>query len=828
MKRLLLVEFAATDRPQRGVLFPYLSGWARRQGLEVSWLRYGVPAAQQFLQGEEGIGLAGSDLRRLEEEAVRHPPFAVVFSHLPARSLLEAALAGGSGTRFALTAGNMIPGQLEGSALTLIDDTIKAWSRFLEVTTSEDEPGSLFQEGSPHFGYTPANGAAETLQPLPYLIFGSVCTYRRSLGRNPAYADVDLSSCGETRGCAFCSLAQVFPRAIPFSKEEAKSQLEALRATLPPWPGRLSVHLVGDPPLTHVSYLGQLIMDIGFPPSDWQLDSRADVLTSASKDLDGILENLAGTGHRLQISLMGVENFSPAELQRMNKGTTPQLNLEAIEVLLRLERDHPETFSFREFGGLSTILYTPWTTLEDLRMNLALLRNCQIGELCGKLLISRLRLIPGLPITALARKEALTIDSYGDPLFETARLNLYNQELPWRFADGRMAAACSLLIRLPFRSELAKERLYQRVQQSRKAAEVAGLEELDVALALVDAMERWHFEHAGDDRSAPDLLRWLDLLDERLAQQGDGTTRDGIIGGETENLIAFIEEGLKPVAKLEQAGEGDMAGLLARWGPRKVLVRPKPGGGRDLFIGENPELLQRMERLCSMLGSQGGALSDEDARAEIGKLLGYPPCCAEAHSKGEPHWIQRRDVWVILKRRLAHPGEVPVELNPVRVYGSAKHVPCSLECTRTIEVERRKLALLRRRLSDAQYSLLARSMANPWLIMLDNDGQALELLPKEEPGNRFGFEPGLAIRESPELRRAFEADEIVIEPFRLLLLREGRLLWDLTMRAFVWWHRRAFQRELWSAVLSIKELAGSPHPFFSDKVYSDRKIPNKK
>jgi hypothetical protein len=55
-----------------------------------------------------------------------------------------------------------------------------------------------------------------------------------------------------------------------------------------------------------------------------------------------------------------------------------------------------------------------------------------------------------------------------------------------------------------------------------------------------------------------------------------------------------------------------------------------------------------------------------------------------------------------------------------------------------------------------------------------------------------------------DLAPSLGADEIVIEPERLFLLREGELVADLSAQAFLWFHGRAFQVPFWTTVLAIR------------------------
>ena len=73
----------------------------------------------------------------------------------------------------------------------------------------------------------------------------------------------------------------------------------------------------------------------------------------------------------LGVYACGVESFAEDDLVRFNKGTTPLDSLRAVNVLHDLASKYPGRFWFT---GLSFILFTPWTTVENLLLNVGLCR----------------------------------------------------------------------------------------------------------------------------------------------------------------------------------------------------------------------------------------------------------------------------------------------------------------------------------------------------------------------------------------------------------------------------------------------------------------------
>ena len=134
----------------------------------------------------------------------------------------------------------------------------------------------------------------------------------------------------------------------------------------------------------------------------------------------------------------------------MNKGVTSEEIDEAFALLAELGRDHPESFAFEEYGGFGFITFTPWTTLDDLEINLSHARRLGVEEK-SFFLRSRLQLQPGRPITILAEHDGLlaSTDAPGDHAFFSGCIRFADRgELPWRFANPVVGAIYAVARRL--------------------------------------------------------------------------------------------------------------------------------------------------------------------------------------------------------------------------------------------------------------------------------------------------------------------------------------------------------------------------------------------
>ena len=831
MHGVLLVEFAATDRFHRSVRFPYLFGALRRAGVPGRWLRYGVPAAVQYLRGESGVALSSGEIATLVRVAIEFDPEFVVFGSLPAQIVDSALRDALPGARIGVIGGSAVRGENLGA----FDNDLSAVV-----------PGDT--NGLPDFGYEPANEAARTMQPMPFLSIGPECTYDSPLSGNAYFRNVDLDGCDRPTGCTFC------PRppgnhGPTLDAGDVRRHVEALVSTLPTGASsgqRLSIRLVGEAALQHMEALIDAFCCARFPAADLMFDARPDRLVKSEPRFQRAANLLTGSGHRLNVALVGIESFSRVELARMNKGTTPADNLAAIVTLLRLEHDHPETFCFREHGGLSLILFTPWTVLEDLAFNLQLLRVCALDGICGKVYGSRLRLEPQLAMTALARRDGALVERYEDRAFDTAARNLYPREMPWRFLDPRVEAVCKRLVRLegdvPFPDEDAlavevRRRASEAARQGHSRIDLAidftreALEEACAAepsgfgipthvLAIAEAV----FDTAPQVAEREDTARAiLELAVPLAGSPATGTTREPAplraqgaapedwsespaeIG---DNLLPWLAElsrrGIKPVTKFEPLRSTQTAEWLAQQEfPVVRLRRRLRTPAYEVFLGTDEQIVERAAALTHTIELAPSEPEEAAATAEVGRLLGYPGCCADAFACRPP---SARDhyAWAHLERRMTEPGAVEPELNPFMRTLATMYVPCSLRCSATPELVRRELEVTAQVRGTAEARGLREAMSNPWLVMIDGQDLALELRVDGPPGERFRYTPGRLCRWGEPFGLARRADEIVLEDERLYLLKHGRKVGDLSGHAWIWWHGGPMQAPFWKRVLEIR------------------------
>jgi len=789
MPRLLLVEFAVIDRFHRAREFPVVQGLARRDGLKSLWVRFAVAAGSRRLGAAAGAALPPEDEARLRRLAGAFQPSHVILSAPPEPSLARALRSAAAGVRLGCL-GEERPrpsSRAVGLDLAGVPAFLGLPRRRAEWTSAAD--------AALDFGWIAGNEAARTLEPLPFVGAGHECRYDKAFARNAFFRGVDLSRSLRPGGCSFCVRRENRGRAPGFSARGLARQLSAIEKTCPRPDGQpLWVRLGGEVFVSEIEAVVRVLRRAGMRPVELLLDSRADALLRSAAGLERALRRLAGTGHRVSLALVGIENFSGAELERYNKGLTPGQNLEAVRRLFDWETRYPRCFGFRKHGGLSMITFNPWTQPQEADLNFAVAELAGIAGAMGKLFTGRLRLYPGLPLEAKARRDGLLRARCADPMLETARRNFYGTEIPWRFQAPEMESVDRIVTRFSLETPRREDALARDVgallrDGARRGLPPQRLAHFAILAALQDA---WAGRRSGPAALLRAVRRWVTrfALDNNEAvawADPDSLRPDGVA----------LRLASKPVLKIEPIRGRDLPAWRALGFLPNATFRRRAGSASEpvweLFCGRDAAEVGRAVALSEREASLSAGAVRRATRG-VGRSLGYPECCARAYA-AEAWGTRGSNFWSHVANRVAAAGAVPWELNPFS--DLVAHVPCSLRCGPSLRQARRGLAASRD-------SGLERRLKNPWLSVWGSERTCVELVPEDRPSGRFRYRAGCVIGDSPELRAIQDGDELRLDEETTLILREGRPYASLSGRAFVWWYRRAFQVDFWRAMAALR------------------------
>lgn len=801
MTRVLLVEVVAQQRLHRAIAFPFVQGYLRSRGVPARWIRFAVPADARSHATEPGVGLPQPLVEKLLAIVRRGDVTHLLLHPEPSHALQDAV----DGLRLELRAGHLVDTlprrQPEPGPWPPVEASVGGIDQFMGEEERCAREGNLFDEVTPDYEWEAGHDEARLEPSLPFIVCGEECTYNRSVQGNPCFADVDLSDCARPWGCTFCARP---PGARTWKHRPEvliRTQLDAVRRTHPKSKERLAIRAVGEPVLRNLETAARVLRELSLAPCDLLIDARADAIVSIRESMERALRVLSGSGHTVQLCLTGIESFVSSDLARMNKGVSWQQNLDAIRALFEWERAWPCEFGFRAHGGLSLLLMTPWTRLHELSLNYAVVRRALLQEVCGKLFTSRLRLSPDLPLHALAQRDGLLQTAYDDPLLDTARLNFYSEEVPWRFEQPEMDVVNRLLLRLEPGLARPDDPFLQAL------APIAGpdADRLQVAEALIDAAMA--VDAGGDAEQriadarrmvavAADSLRPVSLVP--LAEASDGPQHESGLPAE---IIAVLA-GVKPVGRVETRGALP-ASMAPSIDPGLVVEsRVRREGDTtvwDTFVGrDRGQVLRAIE-----LTDAPDAATWKESTHEVGSLLGYPDCCTRAFASRE-YRVREFYSWMHVLLRIGSAGEVSPLLNPGSEM-AVSWVPCSLQCEATLDLARRTLAAIEQHNGRAAASRVEQELRRPWLLLADHQGHAAELIAEHEPVGRFTYRTG-RVRGSahPLLRKVMQGDSMEIDDQQILVLERGRVIASLGCRAFVWWHAAAVQRDLWTRIVDLR------------------------
>jgi hypothetical protein len=181
------------------------------------------------------------------------------------------------------------------------------------------------------------------------------------------------------------------------------------------------------------------------------LETRAEWFLRNAKRFDRALEVARGIDVRIAPFLVGIENFSQPELDRFNKGIRAEMNVEFLETLWRWKEQYGEALdlSHTAFGF---ILFSPWTTLEDLEANLIAIKRTRFDRLRGSILLSRARLYPDTALYYLAERDGLLADDFASEGDNASRRYGYYPSHPWKHVHPEVAHFAALATELAERN----------------------------------------------------------------------------------------------------------------------------------------------------------------------------------------------------------------------------------------------------------------------------------------------------------------------------------------------------------------------------------------
>lgn len=260
------------------------------------------------------------------------------------------------------------------------------------------------------------------------------CPYQADARDNPVYAGAKLPD-GLGRGCAFCTTGNHYEgRSASAAAAYVLDQLRHVRSEAPEI---TRIVLKDQNPFAYLTEVVETAAKEGLGGFTLMLETRADWLLRSQARFERALDVARGERIRLVPFLVGIENFSQPELDRYNKGIEASTNVAFLEWLWALRERYGETLDL-DRASFGFVLFSPWTTLEDLEANHRAIVRTRFDRLRGRLLHSRARLYPDTALYYLAERDGLFADAFA-PGHDTSKRYGYFPARPWRHADARVA-----------------------------------------------------------------------------------------------------------------------------------------------------------------------------------------------------------------------------------------------------------------------------------------------------------------------------------------------------------------------------------------------------
>jgi hypothetical protein len=417
--RLLLIELMPhePERQFRVVAYPWLMGLARALGWRAEWVALGVRYDPTLR-----YRLAPGDLSRLSARLRRLRPGTALINErlVPEQRTALAALVPGR---------RLVYWPVDGT----FEDLVPAIREALPQARGAllDDP-RLLERLRPDFRRRVLNKAPWAHAPLIRVVLGSTCEYRTPAAAHPLYRGLRLRH--RALGCSFCTS---FPLRKPAQDVVVfASRLVAAACRQLPDRGERRFELRCQGLWRRLEEFLRELIRLKARRAELIFSPRIDELLATRAGLRRCLPLLAESGLAVRIYGMGVENFSPAENLRLNKGVTARQVHEAAAFIAETKAAWPGQFRC-ERGRLSMILFTPWTTVQDLRLNAAHIARCPLID--GGVLNQRLQLFRGRPIASLARRDGLVVRRGGAFYNSGCIIQADQHEIPWRFKHPDVA-----------------------------------------------------------------------------------------------------------------------------------------------------------------------------------------------------------------------------------------------------------------------------------------------------------------------------------------------------------------------------------------------------
>ncbi len=424
---IMCVELAPDqlERRRRAEAFPFILGLGRSRRRRVSWYAVGVRYDPTLL-----YALDPDTFERLLAVARRELPRVIVLNERLRDDQMAALADAAGGAR--------------GVYLSHWEQWIQLFPEFIQQEIPEiggPLPPDWLSRIAPVFNRKSLGDAPWAVNPLFRIVAGPRCSYRTLVADNPFYRELALP---KTMSCSFCYTSS---NVNPVKDEVAFAvrQIEAACRQLPETTDERQFEVLGSRIWPRLEEFLMALSRAGVRGVELSFMPRIDQILGARESILRCLPTLAAADLAMRLYGAGIENFSPDENMRFNKGISAEQVHEAAAFIISTRSSWPRQFRFTD-GMMSMILFTPWTRLEDLRINVENIERCSL--ICPFFALGqRLQIFPEPvhPIRLLAERDGLIGASRGNSFYNSGCIvDASQEEIPWRFAHPEVGVLCQL------------------------------------------------------------------------------------------------------------------------------------------------------------------------------------------------------------------------------------------------------------------------------------------------------------------------------------------------------------------------------------------------
>lgn len=476
----MLVEFLEPERCRNDKMqfFPFYAALARMHDVPVRYLSYGTEYLLDFEDRRCGcylVRLEGEDLESLAREIQEFRPTHILSADKWAHEMVR-HLAKIAPDTMLLCFSEWRRGYLE--PVTLREAAEERW---LLVAKGDDRgalgiglwhvltlspecmpypflcpermPGDVYLIDIPaDYRTKMMNAKAHETKALVRIIGGHHCTSEVPLDGIEFLSGLDYSAWRSRQGCTFCSVTGLDERTILHVRDPVEQAIRQLKRVLECTGLEERNAREYDIYDTHVfqriDEFFERLFDMDFPPGIFHFSPRINDFLKNVPVLHKLMPRMVKSGYKIAILRMGLENFSPAEQRRFNKGISAQQQEQAFRELRALAQQYPDAFMYKDFGY---ILFTPYTTLDDLQINLD--KSKEYGFWLSSFLVaSSLQLDRGTPMVDAVKRDGLHVPDrpedmalfYSTYIAKAVRVN----QSYWRFKHREVGLVFRTIVRI--------------------------------------------------------------------------------------------------------------------------------------------------------------------------------------------------------------------------------------------------------------------------------------------------------------------------------------------------------------------------------------------